>query len=123
MVGRAKMLKGLREIEKLNADEECLMNLNARVWGLENRIGIIEEIANAKLTQSEEESHQRKKNLTSTGTALRKRLQEGSQEEFTSPPLGVARMIKGGGGSFWALPNRPADRPADFHGWNTRNAI
>ena len=49
MADRKKMPMGLREIGKLHADAECLMDSDARLGELENRIAISEEITNAKL--------------------------------------------------------------------------
>ena len=45
MLGREKMSRGLKEIGKLNMDEECLMELNAIIGELENRIAIIDKSA------------------------------------------------------------------------------
>ena len=51
MADRTKMTHGLREIGKFTADAECLMDLDARLWELENRIAIFDEITNAKLVK------------------------------------------------------------------------
>ena len=51
MEGRAKMLKDLRAIGKLNVGKECLMELDARLGELEGRIAIGDEITNAKWTR------------------------------------------------------------------------
>ena len=53
MVCRKEMLNGIKEIGKLNAGEECLMELNARHAELENRIAIFDEITNAKLSKGD----------------------------------------------------------------------
>ena len=52
MFERPKMLNGIREIGKLNVSGECLMGLNARRVGLENRIALSDEITNAKINES-----------------------------------------------------------------------
>ena len=50
MAGCKKMLNDLREIGKLNANEERLMDSNARHGWLARRIEISDEITRAKLT-------------------------------------------------------------------------
>ena len=82
MVGRAKTPIGLWEIVKFDANEECLTELNARLGELENRIAISGEITNAKLMGEKEELQNRKTNLASKITTIRKRLQWSSKEEF-----------------------------------------
>ena len=68
---RDKMLSGLREIEKLNANEERLRESNATPGELENRISISGKNANAKLTKSKK----RTIGNIEKNTALRNRLQ------------------------------------------------
>ena len=82
MMGRGKMLIDLRETGRLGMSGECLIDAGARHGELENRIGISEEITNAKLMKGGEESHQGKKNLTSTSTAFRKRSQGVSRKSL-----------------------------------------
>ena len=50
MDDRGEMLNGLREIEKLNANAECIMGPNARLRELDNRIEISDAVTNSKLT-------------------------------------------------------------------------
>ena len=59
MVDRKQMSNDLREIGKLNVYTECLIEVNARLGGLESRIAISDEITSAKLTK---EMQRRKEN-------------------------------------------------------------
>ena len=54
---------GLKEIEKLNMDEERLTESKARLGKLEGRIAINDKIANEKLTKERKKRTQEKKPL------------------------------------------------------------
>ena len=45
------MLKGLKEIEQLNVNEECLMDMEEILGELENRIAISDKTTSEKLTK------------------------------------------------------------------------
>ena len=76
------MSTGIKEIEKLNADAEYLIDMDARHGELENRIAISDKIANVKLTQEKKETDDRKDALGRKNTAMRNRLQKSRHEEF-----------------------------------------
>ena len=54
---------GIKEIEKLNANEECLIGLQERLGELGNRIAISDEITNSKLMKEKKETNERKESL------------------------------------------------------------
>ena len=56
MADRKKMLNDLSEIGKSSANGKCLTDSDARLWGLENRIAIIDdEITHSKLRTGKKE--------------------------------------------------------------------
>ena len=85
----------LREIEKLNAYAECLMDSNAMLGELQNRIAISDEIRNAKLTneaksgnherkinERKERNEEEKREPRSENTTLRNRPHGSIEQEF-----------------------------------------
>ena len=60
MVDRAEMLNDIREMGKLNAGAECLIDPNGGLGELENRIAISDEITNAKLLKEKDDMAKRK---------------------------------------------------------------
>ena len=79
MAGREKMLNDLSEIEKSNADEECVTELNARLGSIANRIEISDE-NERKINESKERNGKKKGKFREANTTLRNRLQESIQK-------------------------------------------
>ena len=86
LTGGEETANDLREIEKLNASEEVLIELNARLGELANRIAISGKITNAKLTKEKKETKGRNECLAGRNTALRSRLRESNMEDFVIGP-------------------------------------
>ena len=73
------MLNDLSEIEKSNADEECVTELNARLGSIANRIEISDE-NERKINESKERNGKKKGKFREANTTLRNRLQESIQK-------------------------------------------